>query len=82
MIQESHTDRRLEVEYYLVDGDHVGRVRFDRKAEDYIDGEMIDEDGEWYECSVTEILADGDEITEREARERVRELGGTMDEED
>lgn len=84
MVEESGSEPHfevepsLEIEYYLIDGEDVGRVKYNPGTEEYCYGEIMDENGEWHECPATDILMDGDEITEAEAEERVRELGGVL----
>ena len=78
MIEENHPDAVFEVEYYLIDGHDVGRVMYDPQIEEYVEGEMMDEYGEWHECPPHDILMDGEEISSLRARELARVLGGTL----
>ena len=78
MDRERHTAQGHEVEYYVLADETVGRVRYDPETKDDVDGEILEETGEWQECSVWESLADGDEITPEEADDRILELGGEV----
>lgn len=72
-------DRRedsYDIEYYLLDDEEVARVKYDPEADEYFDAEILNEYGEWDDCPVWEVLSNGEEISEDEAEERVRELGG------
>jgi len=77
MIKESQAKPRFDVEYYLI-GEEVARVKYDPRTEEYFDGEIMDASGEWEECPVNDILMDGREVSEREAFELIRELGGVL----
>ena len=67
-----------QVEYYLLDDGAVARIWYDADADEYFDGEALDENGKWQEYPVEEIMADGDEIGFEEARQRIIARGGTV----
>jgi len=78
MIERHPSDEEIEVEYYLIDGEELARIQFDRRTDEYFDAEMMDALGDWHDCPPNDILMDGDEITEFRARELVRRMGGTL----
>jgi hypothetical protein len=80
MVDDTHESGYPEflVEYYLLDDGSIGRAWYDTDAEEYIDAEVMGDDGHWTECSPEEILSNGDEISSSDASGRVMELGGTV----
>ena len=78
MVRKNHPPPEYEVEYYLLDDDTVGRVKYYPEPGDYLDGEVIDESGRWTNCPAVEILMSGELISRVEALQRVRELGGVL----
>jgi len=80
MAGEYHPESEDSYEYYLVDGEDLARLRYDPQGEEYVEGEVLDESGEWTECPVSDILMDGKEITQEEAEERASERGVSLSE--
>jgi len=78
MIGEYDPESEAVFEYYLINGEDLARVRYDRDMGEPVEGAILDESGEWSEYPVSDILMDGEEITEEEAEERAMELGGTL----
>lgn len=70
-------DPELVVEYYLFDRS-VARLWYDAETEQYIDGEILDRDGEWEKCPVHDVLSEGREVSSEEAAKRARALGATV----
>ncbi|HUT01960.1 MAG TPA: hypothetical protein VM031_05865 [Phycisphaerae bacterium] len=68
----------FEVDYYLLDDDSLGRVRYDVEAGEYVEGEVMDEDGQWHDYPAANILADGEAISYKEAVELARSLDSTI----
>jgi hypothetical protein len=77
MTEDYDFESELEVEYYLFDGT-VARLWYDVEADEYTDGEILDQDGQWEQCPVYQVLSDGQEISYEEAGDRVRALGGRI----
>jgi len=67
-------------EYYLINGEDLARLRYDPDCEEYVEGAVLDEFGDWTECPVSDILMDGEEITQEEAEERAIERGASLSE--
>ncbi|MCD6365778.1 MAG: hypothetical protein J7M14_07870 [Planctomycetes bacterium] len=80
MAPEYHPEPEGNYEYYLVDGEDLARLRYDLEREEYVEGEVLDESGEWTEYPVSDILMDGEEITQEEAEERASERGVSLPE--
>ena len=80
MTGKSALEPEAVFEYYLLDGQDVARVRCDPDSGEYLEGQLLDERGDWCDCAAGDIVMDGEEITEEEADERVAELGGTLQE--
>ena len=78
MINEECSEGLFDVEYYRMDDGGLGRLKYDHEIEEYFEGEVMDELGEWHDCPADDILADGKEISTTEARERARELDGDL----
>jgi len=78
MTEEDFNEPDYQVDYYLLDDGTIARVWYDVDADEYFDGEFLDERGKWQERPVEEIMAEGEEIDYREAQERVMTLGGTI----
>ena len=78
MTEQDECECTYEIEYYLLDDDSVGRVWFDPATEEYVDGEALTEEGSWEDCPPLDILERGVCLTEAEAREHIRALGGAM----
>jgi len=74
------SERRGTFAYYLVNGEDLARVRYDPEKEEYVEGEVLDATGEWTSCPVSDILMDGEEISEEEAEERAAERGASLSE--
>lgn len=67
-----------DYEYYILGDDSLGRVLYDPKMESYIEGQALDDMGHWNDCPPMDILEDGVEITQREAGDIAREVGGEL----
>ena len=84
MIDQPSYQSEYETSYYLVDGRHIARLKFDPDTEQYLDGQVLDSAGQWHSCPVTDILGDGRELNAAETRElgslicRVRDTGVTV----
>lgn len=68
----------FEVEYYALDDGRMGRVWYDADAGEYVDGEVLDEQGRWQEYPAQEIVTSGEQVPFAEASDRVRTLGGAV----
>jgi len=78
MMEEDHFEPDFEVYYYILDDGRLARLWHDVDAGEYVDGEVMDEDGEWDECPVADIMAHGEEISYEEASKRALSFGGTV----
>jgi len=79
MVGEASPHRQAVFEYYLLDGDELARVRYDADSGEYVDGQLLDEYGEWSDYPLNDILMDGVEITEDEAEDLASERGATLE---
>ena len=78
MQEDDYSEPDYRISYYLLDDGAVARIWYNVDANEYFDGEILDERGRWKECPVEEIMADGVEIDFPEAQEHVAALGGTI----
>ena len=68
----------FDVAYYLLDGNRIARLWYDTETDEYFDGEVMGEDGQWEVCSPEVIEAQGREVSFDEAEVRARALGGIV----
>lgn len=78
MTEDDFNEPDFQVDYYLFEDGSLGRVWYDADADEYFDGEVLDEKGRWQERSLEEIMADGEEVSFEEASEHARVLGGVV----
>lgn len=77
MLENDQYERDLTVEYCLFEGS-LARLWFDNDADEYTDGEILDDNGKWVACPTYEILSEGESITDEEAAEYAMALGVTI----
>ncbi|MGB2824741.1 MAG: hypothetical protein WBF17_27465 [Phycisphaerae bacterium] len=68
----------FEVDYYILADDSLARVWYDVEADEYAHGELMGEDGRWHRTPAGDVLAEGEQLSRKEADEIARSLGGTI----
>jgi hypothetical protein len=68
----------ISVDYYILGSGEVGRVRFDSRTGEYVDGNVMSKSGEWCKYPISLIIRDGEMIATEEAEQHITKLGGDM----
>ena len=74
MNEHEHELGAIEVEYYLLDGQEIGKAYFDAEADEYTGGEILSRGGQWQAYPAGSIIADGEPISRAEAKKWVKKL--------
>ena len=64
--------------YFVFGGEFLGRVTYDPRTGDYLDGEILTMDGQWQPHEAGIIIADGIPVTKREAKKFIKRNHGRL----
>jgi len=78
MDPQEQIEVHFAVEYYLLDGGEVGRVKHDFRTDEYLDGEVLQGPRQWRPCPAATVVAEGEPLSKREAKRHVKSLGGRL----